>query len=207
MYKIRGGDGKEYGPVSADVVRQWIAEGRANERTLVLPDGHVSWVQLGTLGEFYAVDDGATGALAVRGEALTDGAKPGLALAVPAGWALTVIGWLGVVMCVGMIAYFAVVGVGQADYFGLMKAPASEAERIGQLIGFYASFVVGIGWAIFIAVAGARMRRLKSWGLVLTAGILCLLPCCGTQFPLCLLSFPVGVWVIIVLVKVKQSFS
>ena len=30
MYKILGGDGKEYGPISADVVRVWVAEGRAN---------------------------------------------------------------------------------------------------------------------------------------------------------------------------------
>lgn len=207
MYKIRGGDGKEYGPVSADVVRQWIAEGRANEQTLVLPQGNVSWVSLGALSEFYAVDDSAGGVFADGGDALTDGRKPGAALAVPAGWALTVTGWLGVVMCVGMITYFAIVGVGNADFFGLMKAPASEAERIGQMVGFYASFVVGIAWAAFIALAGARMRQLRSWGLVLTAGILCLLPCCGTQFPLCLLSFPVGIWVIIVLVKVKQSFS
>ena len=30
MYKILGGDGKEYGPVLADTLRQWVREGRAN---------------------------------------------------------------------------------------------------------------------------------------------------------------------------------
>ena len=37
MYKIRGGDGKEYGPVSADTLKQWVSEGRANAQTLILP--------------------------------------------------------------------------------------------------------------------------------------------------------------------------
>ena len=29
MFKIRGGDGNEYGPVSADTLRAWVAQGRA----------------------------------------------------------------------------------------------------------------------------------------------------------------------------------
>ncbi len=33
MYKIIGGDGNEYGPVSAETLRQWIAEGRVNGET------------------------------------------------------------------------------------------------------------------------------------------------------------------------------
>src|SRR5436853_1342964 len=52
MYKIRGGDGNEYGPVNADQVRQWISEGRANSQTLVLPDGLTEWKSIGSLPEF-----------------------------------------------------------------------------------------------------------------------------------------------------------
>jgi len=52
MYKILGGDGKEYGPISADTVRLWISEGRANAQTQVLPDGSPAWVALGQLAEF-----------------------------------------------------------------------------------------------------------------------------------------------------------
>ena len=33
MYKIIGGDGKEYGPVTADQIRDWVREGRANAST------------------------------------------------------------------------------------------------------------------------------------------------------------------------------
>jgi hypothetical protein len=52
MYKIIGADGSEYGPVSADQLRQWIAERRANAQTKVQPEGSAEWTSLGTLAEF-----------------------------------------------------------------------------------------------------------------------------------------------------------
>jgi hypothetical protein len=52
MYKILGGDGKEYGPVSADVLRQWIAQGRAIASTKVQPEGSADWIPLSQLPEF-----------------------------------------------------------------------------------------------------------------------------------------------------------
>jgi uncharacterized membrane protein len=39
MYTIIGGDQKEYGPISGDDVRQWIAEGRLNEQSLAKGEG------------------------------------------------------------------------------------------------------------------------------------------------------------------------
>jgi hypothetical protein len=39
MYKIIGGDGKEYGPISAEQIRQWVAQGRANGQTKVQKEG------------------------------------------------------------------------------------------------------------------------------------------------------------------------
>jgi uncharacterized membrane protein len=52
MYKIIGGDQKEYGPVSADQIRQWIAEGRANAQTQVQAEGSANWQPLSTFPEF-----------------------------------------------------------------------------------------------------------------------------------------------------------
>lgn len=54
MYRIIGADGLEYGPVDADVVRNWIRERRANADTRVRPEGAADWVRLETLGEFAA---------------------------------------------------------------------------------------------------------------------------------------------------------
>ncbi len=52
MFKILGADGKEYGPVSADGLRQWIAERRANAQTKVQAEGAADWMALGGLPEF-----------------------------------------------------------------------------------------------------------------------------------------------------------
>ena len=52
MFKIIGGDQKEYGPISAEVLRQWIAEGRANAQTPVQAEGETWWKGLGTIPEF-----------------------------------------------------------------------------------------------------------------------------------------------------------
>ena len=54
MYKILGTDQKEYGPVSADQLRQWIAEGRANAQTMVFTEGWTEWKPLSSLPEFSA---------------------------------------------------------------------------------------------------------------------------------------------------------
>jgi hypothetical protein len=52
LYKIIGADGKEYGPISAEQLRQWIAQGRANAQTRILVEGATEWKLLGTLPEF-----------------------------------------------------------------------------------------------------------------------------------------------------------
>ena len=52
MYKIIGADGRQYGPVSAEQLRQWISEGRANAQTQTLADGAAEWKPLGALPEF-----------------------------------------------------------------------------------------------------------------------------------------------------------
>ncbi len=43
MYTIIGGDGREYGPVSVEQVRSWIAGGRANLQTKARAEGTEEW--------------------------------------------------------------------------------------------------------------------------------------------------------------------
>lgn len=52
MYKIIGGDRKEYGPATADELRQWIAEGRLNGQSLVQAEGSGEWKPLAMFPEF-----------------------------------------------------------------------------------------------------------------------------------------------------------
>ncbi len=52
MYKIIGADFRHYGPATADQVKQWIAEGRANGQSLAQMDGATDWKPLATFVEF-----------------------------------------------------------------------------------------------------------------------------------------------------------
>lgn len=54
MYTIIGGDGKEYGPVTADKVREWMVTNRANAQTRIKRAGMDSWTTVGMLPEFGA---------------------------------------------------------------------------------------------------------------------------------------------------------
>ena len=70
MYKILGTDQKEYGPVSADVLRQWIADRRANAQTLIKPEGAADWKPLAEFPEFSASLTAARGLVSPPGAAV-----------------------------------------------------------------------------------------------------------------------------------------
>lgn len=60
MYKVIGADRKEYGPVSAEQLRQWIAEGRANSQTMVRKEDETEWKPLSAFAEFADLLQAAT---------------------------------------------------------------------------------------------------------------------------------------------------
>ena len=51
MYKIIGSDGQQYGPVSAEQLRNWLAQNRVNAQTLIQPEGGTEWKAAGTFPE------------------------------------------------------------------------------------------------------------------------------------------------------------
>jgi hypothetical protein len=52
MYRIIGADGREYGPITADQLRAWIAEGRADAQTQARAEGAGQWKPLTEFLEF-----------------------------------------------------------------------------------------------------------------------------------------------------------
>ncbi|MBI3851832.1 MAG: DUF4339 domain-containing protein [Verrucomicrobia bacterium] len=52
MYKIIGGDHKEYGPIDAEQIRQWIAEGRLSGQSPAQSEGRTEWKPLSQFPEF-----------------------------------------------------------------------------------------------------------------------------------------------------------
>src|SRR6476646_1303669 len=54
MYKVLGTDQKEYGPVSAEQIHQWIRERRLNAQSLLMAEGAVGWKPLSFFTELAA---------------------------------------------------------------------------------------------------------------------------------------------------------
>ena len=52
MYKIIGSNGKTYGPIGVEKIREWIAQGRVDARTAAITEGGMEWTFLGLLPEF-----------------------------------------------------------------------------------------------------------------------------------------------------------
>ena len=52
MYRILGADGREYGPIQAEQLRRWVAEGRANAETRTLAEGSTEWKPLAQFAAF-----------------------------------------------------------------------------------------------------------------------------------------------------------
>ncbi len=62
MYKIIGGDGQEYGPVTESELRQWIAEGRLNPQSLAKAENDAEFRPLSTFPEFASAFGGTVSA-------------------------------------------------------------------------------------------------------------------------------------------------
>ncbi len=73
MYRIIGADGREYGPVSAEQLRQWIAEGRVNQQSRVQAEGSSEWK---TLADFPELQPTAPPPLTPPPQRLAPGSVP-----------------------------------------------------------------------------------------------------------------------------------
>jgi hypothetical protein len=84
MYQMIGGDEREYGPLTAEQLREFIAAGRANGETRIKKEGETEWRPLASYPEFsdpLAAKSSASPLLS--GPAPDSGATSGLPLASP----------------------------------------------------------------------------------------------------------------------------
>ncbi len=197
MYKIIGADGKEYGPITADQLRQWIAEGRANLQTRVLPEGAAEWRSVSELPEFAAAAPAATPAM------------PAFPTATPAaaeqvnGPAIGLI----VVAVLGGLAQIAalIMNLAGASFMAGSRVPQEAwANMFSGTIGVVSS-IIGILVSGLIFLGATKMKKLESYGLAMAATIIAMVPCFS---PCCLLGLPIGIWALVVLLKpeVKSAF-
>jgi hypothetical protein len=195
MYKIIGADQKEYGPVSVDQLRQWVAEGRINAQTPVQAEGETTWKPISMVPEFAASFASAPPAYSTppamgtaafpgygRERALQDVSGPAIGLMITAG--------LGIFCALAGIA-MSVLGIGMGGMYG----------NTGIVLR-----VIGIAVCIFILYGAVKMKKLESHGMAVAASILAMIPCLS---PCCIVGLPIGIWALVILNKteVKDSFS
>lgn len=159
MFKILGHDQKEYGPVTADVLRQWIAERRANAQTMVQADGTGRFRPLGEFPEFHPALAAASAAAAPRWTVTTAPAPP-----PPSGLAVAslVLGILG--FCLAIPSIPAVI-TGHMALRRIRREPDKRGGKglaiAGLVMGYAGLVILGIAM-ILPALAAAKYNAQRA---------------------------------------------
>ena len=198
MYKIIGADQKEYGPVTADQLRQWLAEGRVNPQTQVLPEGATEWTTLGALPEF------ATASSAAPPTLPSFPAPASAAAALVAGPAIGLIVTAILGALVQMVSLIRLLLVHNSMPVNSQMPGQAWVAMLSGPIGVVMS-IIAILMSVVILLGALKMKKLESYGLAMTASILAMIPCLS---PCCVIGLPIGIWALVVLSKpeVKSAF-
>lgn len=209
MYKIIGVDQKEYGPISGDLIRQWIAEGRVNANTQARAEGAAEWQPLSAFAEF-------AGALGVETTTASANAAPAFqtggtreaalqAVKIPA-IALIVTAVLYALSCIwGIVrALFLHPDLSKLQQINMDPQLQKLVQMLSGPVGAIGS-VIGLIFAGFILFGAIRMMALRNYQLAFAASILAMLPCTCC----CVLGLPFGIWALVVLNKpeIKSQFT
>jgi hypothetical protein len=204
MYRIIGADGKEYGPITAEQVRQWAAEGRANTQTKIRLEGSTEWKTLADFPELMAMPLGPVpgpagappsfpmpGVMPASPMAMDEVNGPAIGLIVTA-----ILGFI-----VQLLSLVANLG------FSAMSAAQSQMPWSNMVSGTVSVIFSIIGMLVsgLILIGGLKMKKLENYTLAMTASIIAMIPCIS---PCCLIGLPIGIWALVILSKpeVKSSF-
>jgi hypothetical protein len=197
MYKIIGADQKEYGPVTAEQLRQWIAEGRVSLQTQVLPEGGTEWKALGDFPEFAAASPGTVPVMPSIPAPSSAGAEQVNGPAI----GLIVVAILGVILQIISLIF----NLAGASFLASSQMPREAwANMFSGTIGVV-SGIIGILVSGLILFGAMKMKKLESYGLAMAVSIIAMIPCFS---PCCLIGLPIGIWAVVVLSKpeVKSAF-
>jgi hypothetical protein len=138
MYKIIASDGKPYGPISLEQLKQWAAEGRVGPQTAVQTEGAADWKKAGEMPELAAVFPGGA-------PPASSGPPPVPAAASGAqqkGLAVTslVLGLLSLV-CFGILAGVPAIICGHIAHARARRLPAQYGGAALALAGLVLGYV------------------------------------------------------------------
>jgi GYF domain 2 len=211
MYRIIGADGNQYGPISAEQLRQWIAEGRANAQTKVLAEGTTEWKPLSEFPEFFP-------SASTPGPApLPPSPAPGIPAMQPLGASYGYPGaadqvtgpaiGLMVVSILQLLlgAFLLVVHLIGASIFAMSQSAQNQpfANLFSGTLGIVQTILVMVLGAV-VLFGAIKMKRLENYGLAMASSIVAMLPCSLC----CLAGLPIGIWSLVILSKpeVKAAF-
>ena len=212
-YIIIGGDGKEYGPVTTNDVRQWLAEGRLNAQSLVKAESDAEFRPLEKFPEFadaFAANAPATiappsfnsGANSGRDTVLKQVKGPAVGLKVTAILNMVLALW-------GLVKLLFFRASIEQSYASIPQFNDPQIQHLLHL--FYGPIgilenIFGLAVSIVILVGAVKMQSLRSYSFAFTAALLAVVPCLT---PCCFLGLPLGIWALVVLNKpeVKAQFK
>ena len=200
MYKIIGADGKEYGPISVDQLRQWLNEGRINAQSKVLAEGATEWKTLAEIPELAgttpvtppSLPSFHPGTAAAASQVI--GPAIGLIVTAVLGFVAAISGTLWNLLATG--ASFRQPGM-PPEMEHYVRVFSGSAGVIGGIVG-----IIVAGLILFGAL---KMKKCENYGWAMTASIVAMIPCIS---PCCLVGLPIGIWALVVLSKpeVKSAF-
>ena len=205
MYKIIGADGKEYGPVSAEQLRQWLNEGRVNQQTRVQAEGSADWQTLGNMPELSQPAPSAVpphGPIkftpVVTDQSQAEGMVRGPAIFI---LVLSILNIITVVLSGIWMAYEEQI----MRSLGLPEQTNEIQSKIKVLFSIPATIIGGL-LAVACLIGALRMMKLQSHGFAIATAIMMLIPCSNCC---CFLNIGAGIWALVVLQKpeVKSAFE
>ena len=221
-YIIIGGDQKEYGPISADDVRQWLAEGRLNEQSLMKGAGDAAFRPLEKFPEFADAFKNPAAIPPIqpinRSRTIEADEEHPMALQkikVPA-VGLKVVAIINLILSlwslVQMIFFRPDLHELDAQLKQLDNPQLTDfVQKMMHLssgpIGI-ANVLLGLVMSVLIYKGASKMQALQSYEFAFTAAVLsvipCLTPCCGFIFGVIF-----GIWAITLLMKpsIKAQFK
>ena len=162
MYEIIGADGKEYGPITAEQLRGWIAQGRANAQTRACVEGTAHWRPLTEYLEFAPSLAGASSPLPTIGPLPLSGGAQNNPLAVT-GMIMGILSvTIGLCCCYGlpfnlMGIIFSLVALSQ-----IKADPASQGGRGMAIAGLTLSILSFVLVAVLFAF-GLALNSSNIW--------------------------------------------
>jgi len=190
-YLMIGGDGKTYGPITAEQVRAWFAEGRLNVETKLAEEGAATWRPLAEWPEFQdlllppsppaaesAVPPPVTGA-ALTAEILARDYQLDIGSCISRSWQLVKSDFWSIVG-VTLVAMLVTIAAGAIPFVGSIASLLLTGVITGGMYGFFLRKIRGQEASLgdlFAGFNGARFLPLMLTGLLVSVltvvGFLC----------------------------------